>query len=56
MQDLKSVLTRLKISVQLLCGKKEITLELPRSEVGEYKTGSVIEVGWNAEDAIFVTE
>lgn len=41
---------------QLLCGKKEITLELPRSEVGEYKTGSVIKVGWNAEDAIFVTE
>lgn len=56
MQDLKSVLTRLKISVPTSMWQKEITLELPRSEVGEYKTGSVIKVGWNAEDAIFVTE
>ena len=41
---------------QLSFGRKEITLELPRSEVQEIGEREVISIGWNAEDAIFVTE
>ena len=41
---------------QLACGKKEITLELPRSEVDLNSVGKTIKIGWNAHDAIFVTE
>ncbi|MGN0915461.1 MAG: ABC transporter ATP-binding protein [Succinivibrio sp.] len=41
---------------QLSFGKKEITLELPRSEVQAVGNSEVINIGWDAEDAIFVTE
>ena len=42
--------------LQLSFGKKEITLELPRSEVQEVGQSKTITVGWDMEDAIFVTE
>lgn len=42
--------------LQLSFGKKEITLELPRSEVQEVGDSKTITVGWDVEDAIFVTE
>ena len=41
---------------QLTCGKKEITLELPRSEVEQNQDLATIKIGWDAKDAIFVTE
>ena len=42
--------------LQLSFGKKEITLELPRSEVQEVGDSKTITVGWDVDDAIFVTE
>ena len=42
--------------LQLSFGKKEITLELPRSEVQEVGDSKTITVGWEVDDAIFVTE
>lgn len=45
-----------RIQYQLMSGKKEIMLELtPRHDHG-IKPGDTISLGWNADDAIFVTE
>lgn len=45
-----------RYQVQLAFGKKEITLEIPRSEAKESTAGASIKIGWDAKDAIFVTE
>lgn len=40
----------------LTCGKKPITLELPHGMVEKLKGKSTVKLGWNAADAVFVTE
>ena len=41
---------------QLMCGRKSITLELPHAQAESLHGLKEVKLGWNAEDAVFVTK